>query len=181
MLPRHSIKHCKTCGSPTSYHVPEGDHFERAVCRACSAIHYENPLNVVGTLPIWQDQVLLCKRAIEPRKGLWTLPAGYMEMGETVAQGAMRETTEEAGARVELEGLYTLLNVAHMGQVHFFYRARLLDTNFAPGPESTETKLFAQADIPWSTLAFKTVATTLKHYFNDRKRGQFELLCADIV
>jgi ADP-ribose pyrophosphatase YjhB (NUDIX family) len=104
-----------------------------------------------------------------------------MEMGETVAQGAVRETTEEAGARIELQGLYTLLNVAHVGQVHLFYRAKLLDTHFAPGPESAEVRLFTEKDIPWAELAFKTVAATLKHYFNDRKRGQFELLCADIV
>jgi ADP-ribose pyrophosphatase YjhB (NUDIX family) len=181
MFIQHSIKHCKTCGATTVYSVPEGDNFERAVCSACQAIHYENPLNVVGTLPIWQDQVLLCKRNIEPRKGLWTLPGGYMEMGETVAQGAVRETTEEAGATVELQGLYALLNVAHVGQVHLFYRAKLLNTHFAPGPESTEVRLFAEEDIPWSELAFKTVAATLKHYFNDKKRGQFELLCANIV
>jgi len=180
MFQARSIKHCKACGSPTSYAVPPQDTFERAICGACGLVHYENPLNVVGTLPIWEGRVLLCRRNIEPRYGLWTLPGGFMELGETVAEGALRETVEEAGARVELQGLYALLNVAHVGQVHMFYRARLLDTRFEPGPETIEARLFDEAEIPWDRLAFRTVAAMLRHYFEDRRRGQYGLLCADI-
>src|SRR5688572_11055187 len=110
MLTPRSIKHCRACGGAVHYATPADDNRERATCRVCSTIHYENPLNVVGTLPVWGEQVLLCRRAIEPRHGLWTLPAGFMELGETTEQGALRETVEEAGARVEIEGFYTLIN-----------------------------------------------------------------------
>jgi ADP-ribose pyrophosphatase YjhB (NUDIX family) len=136
---------------------------------------------VVGTLPVWQDSVLLCKRNIEPRHGLWTLPAGFMEVGETTEAGALRETDEEAGARVELQGLFTLLNVVHVSQVHFFYRARLLDINFHPGPETIEARLFLEDEVPWEQLAFRTVRETLHRYFDDRRRGRFEVHFADIV
>lgn len=180
MFQPRSYKHCKACGSKVEYKVPADDNRERATCTACATVHYENPLNVVGTLPVWGDQVLLCRRNIEPRHGYWTLPAGFMELGETTEQGALRETDEEAGARVELQGLFTLLNVARVGQVHFFYRARLLDTAFAPGPETIEARLFGEADIPWEELAFRTVKETLRHYFEDRRTGQFGLHCADI-
>jgi len=180
MFQARSIKHCKACGAAVTYSVPADDNRERATCAACSTIHYENPLNVVGTVPAWQDQVLLCRRAIEPRHGLWTLPAGFMELGETVAQGALRETDEEAGARIEMLGLFTLLNVVKVGQVHFFYRARLLDTRFAPGPETLEARLFREDEVPWDELAFKTVRFTLKRHFEDSRRGQFGFHVADI-
>ena len=181
MFQVRSIQHCKACGSQTAYAVPPDDSLERAICGTCGLVHYENPLNVVGTLPVWNDdRVLLCKRNIEPRLGLWTLPGGFMELGETVAQGAVRETTEEAGARVELLGLYALLNVVKVGQVHMFYRARLLDLDLDPGPETSEARLFSEAEIPWDQLAFRTVATLLRHYFDDKRRGQYGLLCADI-
>ncbi|MGE5864914.1 MAG: NUDIX hydrolase [Rhizobacter sp.] len=180
MFQYRSIKHCKACGSPTTYVVPADDSLERATCTACLTIHYENPLNVVGTLPVWEDKVLLCRRNIEPRYGKWTLPAGFMELNETTEEGAVRETTEEAGARIELQGLYTLMNVVSVGQVHFFYRARLLDTDFAPGPETIEAQLFAEHEVPWDELAFRTVRQTLEHFFADRRRGQYGLLCADI-
>jgi ADP-ribose pyrophosphatase YjhB (NUDIX family) len=180
MFTPRSFKHCKACGSPVQYSVPVDDNRERATCTVCATIHYENPLNVVGTLPVWKDKVLLCRRNIEPRYGFWTLPAGFMELGETTEQGAIRETTEEAGARVELQGLYTVLNVVRVGQLHLFYRARLLDTDFAPGPESIEAQLFAEAEIPWDDLAFRTVRETLKFFFEDRRQGQFGLHCADI-
>ncbi|HEX3140786.1 MAG TPA: NUDIX hydrolase, partial [Rhizobacter sp.] len=173
MFTPRSFKHCKACGSPVQYTVPADDNRERATCTVCSTIHYENPLNVVGTLPVWKDKVLLCRRNIEPRHGFWTLPAGFMELGETTEQGAVRETTEEAGARVELQGLYTVLNVVRVGQLHLFYRARLLDTDFAPGPESIEVQLFAESEIPWDDLAFRTVRETLKCFFEDRRQGQF--------
>jgi ADP-ribose pyrophosphatase YjhB (NUDIX family) len=135
----------------------------------------------VGTLPVWGDQVLLCRRNIEPRYGLWTLPAGFMELGESVAEGAMRETVEEAGAHIELQGLYTVLNVARVGQVHLFYRARLLDTDFAPGPESIEARLFHEGEVPWDEIAFRTTRETLKRFFADYRRGQFDLYVADIA
>ena len=125
MFTPRSIKHCKVCGGAAVYSVPADDNRERATCTVCHTIHYENPLNVVGTLPVWGDQVLLCRRNIEPRYGLWTLPAGFMELGETVAEGALRETVEEAGAHIELQGLYTVLNVARVGQVHQIGRAHV--------------------------------------------------------
>ena len=175
------IRHCRACGAATHYVVPADDSRERAVCSACGLVHYENPLNVVGTVPVWGDQVLLCRRNIEPRYGLWTLPAGFLELGETTADGAIRETVEEAGARIELQGLYTVLNVVRVGQVHLFYRARLLDTVFAPGPETIEAQLFDEASVPWQTLAFRTVRETLLRYFADRKAGRFEVYSADIA
>jgi ADP-ribose pyrophosphatase YjhB (NUDIX family) len=180
MLLARQIKHCRACGSPVNYVVPADDNRERAVCTACGTIHYENPLNVVGTVPVWGDRVLLCRRNIEPRYGLWTLPAGFMELGETTAEGAIRETDEEAGARIELEGLFTVLNVVRVGQVHFYYRARLLDDRFDPGPETIEARLFTEQEIPWDQLAFKTVRETLRHYFTDRAQGQFRIHTADI-
>lgn len=174
------IKHCRACGAAVAYRVPPDDNRERACCPACGTVHYQNPLNVVGTVPVWQDRVLLCRRNIEPRYGLWTLPAGFMELGETTEQGAARETDEEAGARIELQGLYTVLNVVHVGQVHLYYRARLLDPEFAPGPETIEAALFREEDIPWGELAFRTVRTTLEYFFADRRTGQFPVHCADI-
>jgi ADP-ribose pyrophosphatase YjhB (NUDIX family) len=175
------IKFCRVCGAECRYCVPADDNRERATCTACGEIHYENPLNVVGTVPVWQDAVLLCRRNIEPRFGYWTLPAGFMELGETLEAGALRETEEEAGAKIELQGLFTLLNVVAVGQVHFFYRARMLDESLAPGPETIEAQLFRQAEIPWERIAFRTVRRTLELYFADHARGRFELHTGDIV
>ncbi|MGL6108755.1 MAG: NUDIX hydrolase [Rubrivivax sp.] len=180
MFDTHRIKHCRSCGAATQYRVPADDNRDRAVCTACGEVHYENPLNVVGTVPVWGEQVLLCRRNIEPRYGLWTLPAGFMELGETTAEGAVRETVEEAGARIELLDLFTLLNVVRVGQVHLFYRARLHDTDFAPGPETIEAQLFHEHEIPWDLLAFRTVRETLQRYFADRRQGRFGLHVADI-
>jgi ADP-ribose pyrophosphatase YjhB (NUDIX family) len=135
MFQPRRIKHCRVCGSPVAYRKPADDNRDRAVCDTCGEIHYENPINVVGTLPVWGDQVLLCRRNIEPRKGFWTLPAGFLELGESTAEGASRETDEEAGARIELGPLFTILNVVRAGQVHFFYLARMLDTHAShPAP-----------------------------------------------
>ena len=182
MLHRPLIQHCKVCGSAVTYRVPDdGDTRERAVCNACHTIHYENPLNVVGTVPVWGDKVLLCKRNIEPRFGKWTLPAGFMELNETVAQGAARETVEEAGAQFEMQELFTLMNVTRVGQVHFFYRAQLTSDSFDPGHETQEARLFAEHEIPWDEIAFRTVKETLQHYFADAKTGKFELHHVDIV
>ena len=163
MFDQRRIKHCRACGASTQYRIPLDDNRERAVCSQCGEIHYENPLNVVGTVPVWGEQVLLCRRNIEPRYGLWTLPAGFMELGETTAEGAVRETVEEAGARIELQELYTLLNVVRVGQVHLFYRARLLDDRFAPGTETLEARLFGEGELPWDELAFRTVRRALEH------------------
>jgi len=184
LMHRPPLKHCRVCGTAVAYRLPDdGDTRERAVCPACHTVHYENPLNVVGTVPVWGEggaQVLLCKRNIEPRRGKWTLPAGFMEMGETTSQGAARETDEEAGARFEMQELFAIMNVVSVGQVHLFYRARLLSTEFNPGHETLEARLFAEHEIPWEEIAFRTVRETLKHYFADRRKGNFALHVGDI-
>jgi ADP-ribose pyrophosphatase YjhB (NUDIX family) len=169
-----AIKHCKNCGTAVVRRLPDdGDTRQRAVCPACNTVHYENPLNVVGTIPVWGDKVLLCKRNIEPRKGFWTLPAGFMELHETLAEGAARETDEEAGAHIEMQALFTVLDVPRVGQVHFFYRAAMQSDALNPGHETMEARLFSEADIPWDDLAFRTVKETLRCYFADRAQGAF--------
>ncbi len=182
---RSPIRHCRECGSPVVYRLPDdGDTKPRAVCTACQTIHYENPLNVVGTVPVWGEdgaQVLLCLRNIEPRRGKWTLPAGFMELGETTADGARRETLEEAGASIEMGPLFTLMNVPLVGQVHLYYRARLLSDRFDPGFETIEARLFREEDVPWEDIAFRTVRVTLERYFSDRRNGSFGVHTVDIV
>jgi len=179
-----SIVHCRACGTAVVWRVPDdGDTRPRAVCPACSTIHYENPLNVVGTLPVFTDgRILLCKRNIEPRLGRWTLPAGFMEMNETTAQGAARETDEEAGAQFTIGPLFSLLNVPRVGQVHLFYLAQLHSDCFHPGHETMQAQLFHEADIPWEELAFRTVKITLECYFTDRRTGRLgsKVHCLDI-
>ena len=164
---------CCACGHAITRRIPAGDSRERDCCDSCGAIHYRNPRPVVGTIPIWGDQVLLCRRAIEPRYGTWTLPAGFMELGETAGQGACRETEEEAGARIELGPLFSFIDVPSVEQIHIFYRARLLDTRFGPGAESLDVRLFHESQIPWDEIAFRTVFTTLRLFFEDRARGNF--------
>jgi ADP-ribose pyrophosphatase YjhB (NUDIX family) len=167
---------CSHCGSSRlEFRVPQGDTLPRFVCANCGTIHYQNPKVVVGCLPEWQRQVLLCKRAIEPRYGLWTLPAGFLENAETIGDGAVRETIEEANARVELGELYTVINLPHISQIYMMFRARLVDLDFGPGPESLEVRLFDEEDIPWGQLAFRTIGRTLRRYFLDRKLGNFSL------
>lgn len=179
---RSPIKHCRNCGATVAYRLPDdGDTRQRAVCPACDTIHYENPLNVVGTVPYWGDKVLLCKRNIEPRWGKWTLPAGFMELGETTMEGAARETDEEAGAQIEMEGLFTVMSVPRVGQVHLFYRAKLLSDRFDPGHETIEARLFAEGEIPWEEIAFRTVKETLERYFADRARGAYGVHNVDIT
>ena len=181
-FPRRPIRHCRECGARVSYRVPDdGDTRERAVCPACATIHYENPLNVVGTVPVLGDRELLCKRNSEPRGGKWTLPAGFMELGETTAQGAARETDEEAGAQITLGPLFSLVNVPHVGQVHLFYLATLLAERFAPGHETIEARLFAEQEIPWDEIAFRTVRVTLERYFADRRAGRLGMHCIDLA
>jgi ADP-ribose pyrophosphatase YjhB (NUDIX family) len=170
MFTRAPVKHCRNCGTATQLRIPDdGDTKPRAVCPSCHTVHYENPLNVVGTIPwIIQDselKVLLCQRNIEPRKGFWTLPAGFMELQETTAQGALRETQEEAGADVKLGALFSLINVERVGQVHFFYTAELQSTQFDPGIETMALRLVSKADVPWEELAFRTVKDTLERFF----------------
>ena len=179
-MQRTPIKFCRECGHAVDYRIPEGDSRERATCPACGTIHYENPLNVVGTLPYIGDEVLLCKRAIAPRNGFWTLPAGFMELGETLAEGAVRETDEEAGAQMTLGELFTVISVPQVGQVHSFFLAALTSRDFNPGPETTEAKLFKLSDIPWDELAFMTVSQTLRHFIAARESGQFGVHYSDI-
>ena len=179
---RPPVKYCRNCGTAVVYRVPDdGDTKERGVCPACGLIHYENPLNVVGTVPYLGNRVLLCKRNIEPRWGKWTLPAGFMELGESTAQGAARETDEEAGAEYEMGELFSVLSVVRVGQVHLFYLAQLLSDRFDPGHETIEARLFREDEIPWDEIAFRTVRETLLRYFEDRRKGQFGMHTGDIV
>jgi ADP-ribose pyrophosphatase YjhB (NUDIX family) len=171
-----AMNFCSNCGGATlELRIPEGDTLQRRVCATCGTIHYENPKIVAGCLPVWNERVLLCKRAIEPRLGRWTLPAGFLENGETLGAGAMRETLEEANARVELQPLYALISLPQIGQVYMMFRARLLDLGIGPGPESLEVELFDEADIPWEEIAFRTIARTLRRFFLDRRLGTFGL------
>lgn len=172
---------CAHCGSPVHLRTPAGDSLPRHVCERCGAIHYENPKLVVGTIPEWEDKILLCRRAIEPRRGFWTLPAGFMENAETAVQAAQRETLEEACARVEIGALFTLISVPHISQVHLIYRAQLLDLDFSPGAETIEVALFDEKRIPWDDIAFGTIALTLRCYFTDRAAGRFGFHAKDIV
>jgi ADP-ribose pyrophosphatase YjhB (NUDIX family) len=170
------MNYCSRCGSAAiSLRIPDGDTLPRHVCGSCGEIHYQNPKIVVGCLPVWDDRVLLCRRAIEPRHGLWTLPAGFLENGETVVAGAERETLEEASARVAIGELYTLISLPQINQVYMVFRATLRDLAFGPGPESLEVRLFAEEDVPWERLAFRTIARTLRNFFLDRKLGTFTL------
>ncbi len=182
------MKYCPACACPIVIQIPADDTRERHVCPACGTIHYQNPKMVVGSIPIWEKDgevsVLLCKRAIEPRYGYWTLPAGFMENNETSSQGAQRETQEEAGANIDLHELFSILNVPHVNQVHLFYRATLLDINYLAGTESLDVQLFTEQEIPWKEIAFPTVSHTLKFLFEDlakvKQGGAFALHAHDI-
>lgn len=171
--PRRS-NFCGQCGTPITRRTPPGDNRERDLCEQCGAINYQNPRLVVGTLPVWNDHVLLCLRAIEPRANTWTLPAGFMELSETTGQGALRETREEAGVEVRLGDLYTVIDVPQVDQIHVYFLAHADNDQVDPGPESLEARYFPIDDLPWDNLSFRSVSTTLKHYLNDRARGRFE-------
>ncbi len=176
-----TMKFCSHCGlDRLEIRIPEGDTLSRFVCANCGTIHYQNPKIVVGCLPEWDGQVLLCRRAIEPRHGLWTLPAGFLENGETLPAGAIRETLEEANARVALGDLYTVISLPQINQVYMMFRARLEDVDFRPGAESLDVRLFDERDIPWEALAFRTIARTLRNWFLDRKSGVFPLRLSDL-
>lgn len=175
------MKYCSHCGAEVEVRVPEGDNRPRHVCIICSTVHYQNPKIVVGCIPVWEQQILLCRRAIEPRYGLWTVPAGFMENGETSQQGAARETLEEACAQVEVEGLYTLFNLPHINQVYLLFRSRLLDLDFAAGEESLEVRLFDEQEIPWEKLAFPVIKESLKLYYADRETGKYPLRSGTII
>jgi ADP-ribose pyrophosphatase YjhB (NUDIX family) len=162
---------CSHCGERVSLRTPEGDNVPRYICDACGTIHYQNPKMVVGCIVEWERRILLCRRAIEPRYGFWTAPAGFMERGETVEEGAAREVREEAMAQVEVGSLVAMVNVPHVDQVHLLYRARLVGGRFGAGDETLEAALYAEAEIPWDDLAFPSVRFGLERYFEDRAAG----------
>jgi ADP-ribose pyrophosphatase YjhB (NUDIX family) len=175
------MKYCSVCGSPVELRVPQDDNRKRHVCTACGEVHYQNPKLIVGAMPEWQGQILLCRRAIEPRHGLWTLPAGFMENGETTTGAATRETLEEANARIEIGELYSMYSLPYINQVHLMFRARLLDLDFGPGQESLEVRLFSEGEIPWNDIAFRPVRFSLEHYFAERQNGKFNFHIGELA
>jgi len=164
------MKFCSECGNNVELRIPDGDNRHRHVCAHCDIIHYQNPKIVAGCLPVWEDKVLLCKRAIEPRHGFWTLPAGFMENDETLEQAATRESVEEANANLEITQLYTVISLPNIDQIYMLYLAKLNDLNFSAGIESLDVQLFTEQQIPWDELAFRTIDFTLKRYFEDRQK-----------
>jgi ADP-ribose pyrophosphatase YjhB (NUDIX family) len=166
---------CSHCGAPVSLKVPLGDNLPRHVCDQCGTIHYQNPKVVVGAIATWEDKILMCRRAIEPRYGKWTLPAGFMENNETSGEAALRETLEEAGARVALGPMFSFVDIPHISQIHIIYRAELLHLDFQPGEESLEAVLMTESDIPWDDIAFRSVDYTLRCFFEDRRRNRYDL------
>jgi len=169
------MKFCSACGAAVELRTPIDDNRARHICTACNMVHYQNPRMVIGSIPVWEDKVLLCRRAIEPQYGKWTLPGGFMENGESTAQAAIRETLEEACARIAIIDLYSMYSLPYIDQVHLLFRAELLDLDFGPGQESLEVKLFSEAEIPWDELAFRPVRYSLEHYFAERCSGTFSL------
>ena len=167
------IKFCTHCGGAVSFEIPAGDALPRHVCSRCGHVHYENPRLVVGCVATWEDRILLCRRAIEPRRGFWTVPAGFMENGETTAEAACRETHEEAGARIIVDAPFAMVSIAHINQVHLFYRGRLATPEHAAGDESIEVALLQADDIPWGKIAFPSVTHCLEHYLKDSAQGSF--------
>ena len=166
-----SIKFCTQCGHAMTQQIPEDDNHVRAVCPSCGYVHYENPKMVVGTIPVFQDNILLCKRNIEPRKGCWTLPAGYLENAESVQQGAERETLEETRVLVRILSPYRMFNILFVDQIYLMFIAELLSQDFGPTSESTDVRLFSESDIPWDEIAFDVIRQTLEDYFIDRRNA----------
>jgi ADP-ribose pyrophosphatase YjhB (NUDIX family) len=175
------MNYCSNCGDTVKYSVPPGDDRPRYLCESCGIIHYQNPKMVVGCIPEKNGKILLCRRAIEPRSGKWTLPAGYLENGETVAQGAIREAFEEARANIEILAPYALFNICYVNQVYLMFRARLIGNNFKAGSESTDVRLFSETEIPWNQIAFTVIEETLRHYFKDHPTGLFPFHIGDIL
>lgn len=175
-----AMNFCSNCAAPLVQRVPEGDDRLRHMCETCGGIYYENPKIITGALPVWEDKVLLCRRAIQPRYGLWTLPAGFMENGETTPEGAARETLEEANARVEVGDLFCYLNIPRINQVYVIFLARLLDLDFSPGSESLEVELYTEDRVPWDSIAFPAITTSLERFFADRRAGTFQTHMVDI-
>ncbi len=175
------MNYCSNCGNSLSFDTPPGDDRPRHVCDSCGTIHYQNPLMVVGCIPEIKDKILLCRRSIEPCSGKWTLPAGYLENGETVSAGAAREAYEEAFANVKIIEPYVMYNIPYVNQVYLMFRAHLIGNDFRPGEESSEVKLFSEHEIPWNQIAFRVIDKTLRKYFNDRQSGQFSFCIGDIL
>jgi 8-oxo-dGTP pyrophosphatase MutT (NUDIX family) len=171
--PMITVKFCNACGHPVRFRVPDGDHQPRHVCDHCGHIQYFNPRVIVGCVPEWEDgRILMCRRDIEPRRGLWTFPAGFMELAETTAQGAARETVEESQADVEVGALFAVITVAYVSQIYMIHRGRLRTPHHGVTPESSETRLMHESEIPWDEIAFPTVWHSLKFFFADRASGQ---------
>ena len=180
-IPDIVIRYCTRCGAGVSFLVPAGDNLPRYVCGACGHIHYENPRLVVGCVAEYEGRILLCRRAIEPRCGFWTLPAGFMENGESTTAAASRETWEEARARIVIDAPFALVSIAHINQVHLFYRGRLTAAEYSAGEESLEVGLFAPADIPWAELSFRSITLCLEHYLADQRRGCYTFHEAELA
>ena len=159
------MKFCSECGGNISLHIPSGEDRQRHVCDACHTVHYRNPNIITGTIPRRGDAILLCRRGIAPKLGLWTVPAGFLELGESVEDGAIRETREETRADVRIQTIHGIYSIPRIGQVYMLYQAELLSTDFGPTPESSEVRLFREAEIPWSEIAFKVVEQALRDYF----------------
>ncbi len=172
-LCRCAMNFCPNCGGKVNHQIPEGDDRPRHVCSACGAIHYQNPKLVVGVIPEWEGRILLCRRAIAPREGLWTLPAGYLENGETAADGARRETWEEARARVDALTPYALFDLTFVNQLYLIFRGAMVSEACNPGDESLAVGFFTEAEIPWDAIAFKVIEETLRRYFRDCTGGAF--------
>ena len=176
------MKFCSSCGSAEIvYKTPKGDNRNRHLCRACDSIFYENPKIVAGCIPVWENKVLMCRRAIEPRYGLWTLPAGFMENDETTVEAAERETREEACTNVVGSRLFALFNLPQINQVYMVFLSRLVSPEFAPGEESLDCNLYQQDEVPWNEIAFPTITYSLKFFFEDRTKGDFIFHTGDIV
>jgi ADP-ribose pyrophosphatase YjhB (NUDIX family) len=175
------LNYCPNCSAKVSLKIPEGDNRERYVCDSCNTIHYSNPNVVVGTLPAFEDKILLCKRAIEPRVGLWTVPAGFLENGESLLQGAWRETKEETQAEVDMKEILTIFNIPQINQIYVIYRANIEDNSFGPTSESLDVKLFSYDEVPWEELAFPFVPKTINHYYECLKTKKFNLHTEDII
>ena len=175
------MKYCNQCGSKGIYRIPEGDDRPRLICDNCQTIHYQNPKMVVGCIPVWKDRLLMCRRAIQPQYGKWTIPAGFLEIGETVEEGAIRETYEEAGAKVENLKPYALYNLSFIGQIYLIFLSRLVDLNFQAGYESLEVRLLKEHDIAWEELAFPVIREVLQLYFKDASKGIFNFHMGDIT